>query len=722
MEAVCTDGGGTAAGAVCRTVPRVGYTTASIGAVGAACSAQAADQTNGRECAAMFATMMVPPADSVPGEWRCADGVWTGFGLAALPIVPASCGTSLRENHYSASCPADSGVCQAACDEGFPQKGGDGVFTCHNGRWTGYLLCLPPDCGPTIDKQPAAASAFAACAGETTLGCACVARCGEGFYATAGSGITTFTCEKEFGGAWLEQGHPFYESSLVCARCPTIENCRVSSCATGTDAVCTECAATYVSFRLDEQPTRCLSEHNTMATDGLTSDATGIIVFGIPPGTTLRAGGDGHMTVGTAASVTVHGAADGTSVLDVGALAIDGAATILGVAMHDAELHVGAGASLTMTMATCDGTITLSISGTATITGSSFSFAAGVHIGLTVQQGGAATVTGATFQMADDTTAAVSVEGGGAITVAHSRLVGADGGSHPFPCDGTLPDCAGEHDGWVVVEGPAAVTLASPLVCGVVTGECKTVTCPALAFDAGSVVATNGGAYTSTATYTCAGDTPPSDGDAEQTCQLNGTWSGATPTTCWVSPFDGSTLMSRAMQRQVVAWLAELDQGAAAGWRRCFDSPNGDDKSSPIAFHAQCDAHARTISIAHTDGNGGNTFGGYAEHSWGGATNHYDTGATADFIFALAPSALKYPPMTGYYQMDGPYSWPDWGNGCLLLGGGSLEAGDWALGVNGICGRTAYVSEPCPELVMDWCGGGLGTWGATELEVWYALA
>jgi hypothetical protein len=281
-------------------------------------------------------------------------------------------------------------------------------------------------------------SAFAICAGETTLGSECDARCGEGFYATAGSGVATFTCEKEFGGAWLEQGHPFYESSLICARCPAIENCLVSSCATGTDAVCTECAATYISFLLNEEPTRCLSEANTAATDGLTSDATGIIVFGIPPGTTLRAGGDGSITVGTAASLTVHEAAGSTSVLDVAALDIEGAATISGVALHDAELSVGVGASLTMTMATCSGATTLSISGTATITDSSFSFATGVSVGITVHNGGAATATGSTFQVAEDTTVAVSVQEGGQFNVTSSQLVGADGAASPMQCDGVL--------------------------------------------------------------------------------------------------------------------------------------------------------------------------------------------------------------------------------------------------------------------------------------------
>jgi hypothetical protein len=60
--------------------------------------------------------------------------------------------------------------------------------------------------------------------------------------------------------------------------------------------------------------------------------------------------------------------------------------------------------------------------------------------------------------------------------------------------------------------------------------------------------------------------------------------------------------------------MVELGFASAAGWERCYDSPNGDSKAAPSTFHNQCDAHERTLSVAHTDGNGGHTFGGYAEH------------------------------------------------------------------------------------------------------------
>ena len=49
-----------------------------------------------------------------------------------------------------------------------------------------------------------------------------------------------------------------WQSSLQCTRCPAIENCRVSTCTTGTDAQCLQCEDGHYGFRHDENPTRCL--------------------------------------------------------------------------------------------------------------------------------------------------------------------------------------------------------------------------------------------------------------------------------------------------------------------------------------------------------------------------------------------------------------------------------------------------------------------------------
>ena len=96
----------------------------------------------------------------------------------------------------------------------------------------------------------------------------------------------------------------------------------------------------------------------------------------------------------------------------------------------------------------------------------------GTSVPLTIESGGAATVTATVFRSTAGDITAVSVAEGGSLSVGESQLVGADGSTDPFPCDGTMPDCAGEHAGSVVVEGPSAVNMAAPLVCDVETGEC----------------------------------------------------------------------------------------------------------------------------------------------------------------------------------------------------------------------------------------------------------
>ena len=101
----------------------------------------------------------------------------------------------------------------------------------------------------------------------------------------------------------------------------------------------------------------------------------------------------------------------------------------------------------------------------------------GSTVPLTVESGGSATVTGVTFRSSAGDITAVSVSDGGSLNVSDSQLVGADGSSDPFPCDGTLPTCVEAHASPVVVDGLAAITLASPLVCDVGTGECLADVC-----------------------------------------------------------------------------------------------------------------------------------------------------------------------------------------------------------------------------------------------------
>eukprot|EP01051_Picozoa_sp_SAG22_P003870 SAG22_NODE_196_length_15552_cov_971.604543_2_plen_907_part_00 len=101
----------------------------------------------------------------------------------------------------------------------------------------------------------------------------------------------------------------------------------------------------------------------------------------------------------------------------------------------------------------------------------------GSSVPLTIESGGTATVTETTFRTTAGDITVASISEGASLTVGASQLVGVDGSADPFPCDGTLPDCAGVHAGSVVVEGRAAITLASPLVCDLETGECLADVC-----------------------------------------------------------------------------------------------------------------------------------------------------------------------------------------------------------------------------------------------------
>lgn len=121
----------------------------------------------------------------------------------------------------------------------------------------------------------------------------------------------------------------------------------------------------------------------------------------------------------------------------------------------------------------------------------------GSSVPLTVQAGGSATVRASEFQSAagDDITA-VSVDAGGSVIVGQSQLVHADGRADPFPCNGTLPTCVELHAGPVEVVGPAVITLASPLVCDVLTGQCLSDLCIAFAVDCGAHGSCSGGTCT----------------------------------------------------------------------------------------------------------------------------------------------------------------------------------------------------------------------------------
>ena len=108
------------------------------------------------------------------------------------------------------------------------------------------------------------------------------------------------------------------------------------------------------------------------------------------------------------------------------------------------------------------------------------------------------------------------------------------------------------------------------------------------------------------------------------------------------------------------------------------------------------------------------TFGGFAQATWAGVTSSHPK-AASDFLFRLGGGApAVYRPKAGggtHYQFGNPGYWPIWG------GGDDLAFG-WfgALGENGMCDQGhGYSGERNAA-----CGGSTpGSWGATEMEVWY---
>eukprot|EP01051_Picozoa_sp_SAG22_P024620 SAG22_NODE_6906_length_796_cov_1.639885_1_plen_242_part_01 len=192
---------------------------------------------------------------------------------------------------------------------------------------------------------------------------------------------------------------------------------------------------------------------------------------------------------------------------------------------------------------------------------------------MAIESGGAATVTATTFRSSDGDITAVSVAEGGSFTVGESQLVGADGSADPFPCDGTLPDCAGEHTGSVVVEGPSAVNMAAPLVCDVETGECLAM--PAALLAAG-VTAEEFGAYLTagvamnadpvcfTSSYITVLDDPnrrPSAGQGNRCDAADDGYSDRSPERGHASP---------------LSWC---------GWQRCDQGPFGRGGQSGTAWY-----------------------------------------------------------------------------------------------------------------------------------------
>eukprot|EP01046_Picozoa_sp_COSAG06_P006501 COSAG06_NODE_306_length_17801_cov_6.989210_12_plen_1895_part_00 len=188
------------------------------------------------------------------------------------------------------------------------------------------------------------------------------------------------------------------------------------------------------------------------------------------------------------------------------------------------------------------------------------------------------------------------------------------------------------------------------------------------------------------------------------------------------APFAGSNIVP-ANSRQ---WLiSQMPDGMTASAEPCFDSAVHD-TSTPAAFHAQCDRHPHTVTVAR---NGFGVFGGYAERSWSmevclanggddddsGCSCCWDRTASGDFLFKLEPGPSERFDPTGadtQYQRADPTYWPGWGRGDLFMGYDNGQPGRY-----GKCNQGSTYTGSSNQI----CGSSSGPsnlWGATEREVW----
>ena len=92
-----------------------------------------------------------------------------------------------------------------------------------------------------------------------------------------------------------------------------------------------------------------------------------------------------------------------------------------------------------------------------------------------------------------------------------------------------------------------------------------------------------------------------------------------------------------------------------------------------------------------------------------------DRAASSDFLFRLQPGEPeRFLPKGGtgddatWYQLVVPVYWPIWGDGRDLTMGSNGPPG-------GYCDQgSTYAGSP-----NEACGGDYGTWGPTDVEVWF---
>eukprot|EP01051_Picozoa_sp_SAG22_P006914 SAG22_NODE_468_length_10147_cov_77.238654_8_plen_407_part_00 len=353
----------------------------------------------------------------------------------------------------------------------------------------------------------------------------------------------------------------------------------------------------------------------------------------------------------------------------------DGTVTASTLSVTSGRTTVDAGCVLT------DSPISVSGSGGSVLISGAELQSDGSFVPLAVESNGVGIVTHAVFRSTAGDITAVSVAEDGSLTVGDSQLISADGIVDPFPCDGTLPDCSGEHDGSVVVHGPSAINMAAPLVCDVETGECLAET-----------------------------------------------------------HFVGSAILTMDM----VHWLVLQLPDDYTSMERCFYSVS-DDISSPSVFHQRCDQFDRTVVIAQNlIGANRRTFGGFAAASWSKGRCCENSvnqclghscivhAASADFLFALGPNnPVRFDPTNAVVYTDGRTDdyyqelrdwWPNWGRGADLALGQDQALGVGATCMQGhtyggtpdqICGSYNYDSSCSPSP-----GRSCKHWEEIIMEVW----
>jgi hypothetical protein len=176
-------------------------------------------------------------------------------------------------------------------------------------------------------------------------------------------------------------------------------------------------------------------------------------------------------------------------------------------------------------------------------------------------------------------------------------------------------------------------------------------------------------------------------------------------------------------------------------WALCYSSFT-DYAASPSVFHRQCDNYTTTLVVARNSL--GYTFGGYAVRSWSvdrccaveenkciqPIVGHqikycYDTSATADFTFRLAPGGTQqFQPRLSpdlRYQYLKADIWPAWGIGDLAIGHDGGHIGS----ESACCLKKGYYTCTPTKQHGGLCGSDkqarAGHWGQTDMEVWRPL-